>query len=69
MIGITNQRYKVWTPQGRILDKFIVFKEPEPKEEQSLTFFFFFIKIIPITMSLCYFICHEKNLLNIKTLN
>ena len=33
---ITNQRYKVWTPQGRISDKFTVLKEP--KEEQSLTF-------------------------------
>ena len=34
--GITNQRYKIWTPQGRISDKFIVLEEP--KEEQSLTF-------------------------------
>ena len=33
---ITNQRYKVWMPQGRIPDKFIVLKEP--KKEQSLTF-------------------------------
>ena len=33
---ITIQRYKVWTPQGRILDKFTVLEEP--KEEQSLTF-------------------------------
>ena len=33
---ITNQRYKVWTPQGRIPDKFTVLEEP--KEEQSLTF-------------------------------
>ena len=33
---ITDQRYKVWTPQGRIPDKFIVLEEP--KEEQSLTF-------------------------------
>ena len=30
---ITNQRYKVWTPQGRISDKFTVLEEP--KEEQS----------------------------------
>ena len=33
---ITNQRYKVWTPQGRIPDKFTV--NEEPKEEESLTF-------------------------------
>ena len=29
--GITNQRYKVWPPQGRIPDKFTVLEEP--KEE------------------------------------
>ena len=34
--GIMNQRYKVWTLQGRIPDKFTVLEEP--KEEQSLTF-------------------------------
>ena len=39
---ITNQRYKVWTPQGRISDKFKVLEEP--KEEQSLTFSDFFIQ-------------------------
>ena len=33
---ITNQRYKVWMPQGRIPDKFTVLEEP--KYEQSLTF-------------------------------
>ena len=33
---IMNQRYKVWTPQGRIPDKFTVLEEP--KEEQNLTF-------------------------------
>ena len=33
---ITNQKYKVWTPQGRIPDKFTVLEKP--KEEQSLTF-------------------------------
>ena len=32
----TNQMYKVWTPQGRISDKFTVLEEP--KEKQSLTF-------------------------------
>ena len=37
---ITNQRYKVWTPQGRIPDKFTILEEP--KEEQSLTFFDFY---------------------------
>ena len=34
--GIMNQRYKIWTPQGRIPDKFTVLEEP--KEKQSLTF-------------------------------
>ena len=33
---ITNQKYKVWSPQGGIPDKFTVLEEP--KEEQSLTF-------------------------------
>ena len=28
---ITNQRYKVWMPQGRISDKFTILEEP--KEE------------------------------------
>ena len=32
---IMNQRYKVWTPQGRISHKFTVHEE---LEEQSLTF-------------------------------
>ena len=32
---ITNQRYKVWTPQGKIPHKFTVHEE---LEEQSLTF-------------------------------
>ena len=39
---ITNQMYKVWTPQERIPDKFTVLEEP--KEEQSLTFSDFFIQ-------------------------
>ena len=34
--GIMNQRYKFWTPQGRIPKKFTVLEKP--KEEQSLTF-------------------------------
>ena len=34
--GIMNRRYKVWTLQGRIPDKFTILEEP--KEEQSLTF-------------------------------
>ena len=40
---ITNQRYNVWMPQGRIPDKFTVFEEP--KEEQSLTFSDFYSMI------------------------
>ena len=43
--GITNRRYKVWTPQGRIFDKFRVLEES--KEEQSLTFSDFY-SIIPL---------------------
>ena len=42
--GIMNQRYKVWTPQERLSDKFTVLEEP--KEEQSLTFFFYYYSII-----------------------
>ena len=49
---ITNQRYKVWTPQRRIFDKFTVLKEP--KEEQNFTFSNFYSMIISITMSACY---------------
>ena len=49
---ITNQRYKVWTPQERISDKFTVLEEP--KEEQSLTFFYFYSIVLSITMSTCY---------------
>ena len=47
-------------PQGRIPDKFTIFEEL--KEEQSLTFFDFFIqlKIIPITMSACYLYIMKK---------
>ena len=41
---ITNQRYKVWTSQGRIPDKFTVLEEP--KEEQSLTFSDFYSIIL-----------------------
>ena len=37
---ITNQRYKVWTPQERIPDKFTVLEKP--KEDQSLTFSYFY---------------------------
>ena len=50
--GIMNQRYKVWTPQRRILNKFTVLKEP--KEEQSLTFSDFYSMVLSITMSACY---------------
>ena len=49
---ITNQMYKVWTPQGRISDKFKVLEEP--KEEQSLTFSDFYSIVLSITMSACY---------------
>ena len=41
---ITNQKYKVWMPQGGIPDKFTVLEEP--KEEQSLTYSDFY-SIIP----------------------
>ena len=41
--GITNQRYKVWTPQGRIPDRFTVLEEP--KEKQSLTFSDFYSNV------------------------
>ena len=59
--GITNRRHKVWTPQGRISDKFTVLEEP--KEEQSLTFSdFLFNKIIPYYNECMLFICHEKKL-------
>ena len=40
---ISNQKYKVWTPQGRIPDKFTVHEEP--KEKQSLTFSDFYSMI------------------------
>ena len=50
--GIMNQRYKVWTPQGRIPDKFTVLEES--KEEQNLTFFDFYSIVLSITMSACY---------------
>ena len=55
-------------PQGRIPDKFTVLVEP--KEEQSLTFSdFLFNNNYPYYNECVLFICHEKNLLNIKTLN
>ena len=50
--GIMNQRYKVWTSQGRIPDKFTVLEKL--KEEQNLTFSYFYSIIISITMSACY---------------
>ena len=50
--GIMNQRYKIWTLQGRIPDKFTVLEEP--KKEQRLTFSDFYSMIISITMSACY---------------
>ena len=69
---ITNQRYKVWTPQGRIPDKFIVLEEP--KEEQSLTFSDFY-SIVVYYNECTLLIRHDwkienmKNVLNNKTLN
>ena len=49
---ITNQRYKVWTPQERIPNKFTVLEEP--KQEQSLTHSNFYSIILFITMSAYY---------------
>ena len=60
---IINQRYKVWTPQGRISDKFTILEEP--KEEQSLTVSDFYSIVVSITMK----IENMKNVLNNKTLN
>ena len=68
-----NQRYKVWTPLGRISDKFTVLEEP--KEEQSLTFSDFFYSITPLlqwvhaTYKTWLKIENIKNVLNNKTLN
>ena len=54
---MTNQRYKVWTPQGRIPDNFIVLEKP--KEEQSLTFSDFY-SIISFYYNECMlFIRHD----------
>ena len=67
-----NQRYKVWTPQGRILDKFTVLEEP--KEEQSLTFSYFYsivslLQWVHATYKTWLKIENIKNVLNNKTLN
>ena len=69
---ITNQRYKVWTPQGRIPDKFTVLEEP--KEEQSLTFSDFYSIILyynecVLLIRYDWKIENMKNVLNNKTLN
>ena len=76
---ITNRRYKVWKPQGRILDKFTVLEEP--KEEQKPHLFWFLFNNLSITMSACYLYVmtqkkkkekkrkEKKNVLNNKTLN
>ena len=67
-----NRRYKVWTPQGRIPDKFTVLEEP--KEEQSLTFSDFY-SIVVYYNECTLLIRHDwkienmKNVLNNKTLN
>ena len=70
--GIMNQRYKVWTPQRRILDKFTVLEEP--KEEQSLTFSDFYsiislLQWVHATYKTWLKIENIKNVLNNKTLN
>ena len=67
--GITNRRYKVWTPQGRIPDKFTVFEEP--KKEQNLTFSdFLFNQNDPLLQWVhAIYMSWKKNLRNIKTLN
>ena len=67
-----NQRYKVWTTQGRIPDKFIVLEEP--KEEQSFTFFDFYsimslLQWLHATYKAWLKIENMKNVLNNKTLN
>ena len=59
-------------PQGRIPDKFTVLEEP--KEEQSLTFFFLFNKSsllqwVHATYKAWLKIENMKNVLNNKTLN
>ena len=33
---IMNKMYKIWTPQGRILDKFTVLEEPKEKEKPNV---------------------------------
>ena len=50
--GIINQRYKVWTPQGRIPDKFTVLEES--REQSKTHVFLIFIQYSSITMSACY---------------
>ena len=50
---ITNRRYKIWMPQGRILDKFTVFEEPKEDAKPQKIFFFYFNNS-SITMSACY---------------
>ena len=70
--GILNRRYKVWTPQGRIPDKFTIHEEP--KEEQILTFFWFLfndplLQWVHATYKAWLKIENMKNVLNNKTLN
>ena len=64
--------YKVWTPQGRILDKFTVLKEP--KEEKSLTFVWFLfnnplLQWVHAIYKTWMKIGNIKKVLNNKTLN
>ena len=65
--GITNWRYKVWTPQGRIPDKFTVLEEP--KEEQSLIFSYFLFNQNYSLLQWVHAIYMSRKKLNIKTLN
>ena len=48
-----NQRYKIWTPQGRIPDKFTTLEEPKEKAKPHVFSDFLFNKS-SITVSACY---------------
>ena len=69
-----NQRYKVWTPQGRIPDKFTVLEEPKRRAKPHI-FPDFFIQWLSLlqwvhaTYKAWLKIENMKNTLNNKTLN
>ena len=44
---ITNQRYKIWMPHGRIPDKLTVLEEPKEEAKPHVFFFFFLILFNP----------------------